>query len=202
MREPDNITQVADLYPDYMGFIFYQGSKRYVNDIDTEILNKIPSGVRKTGVFVDSSFEDITTAINKYNLDAVQLHGSESPELCKRLKQVGTEVIKAFGIDSDFDFTVLEKYGAVTDHFLFDTKTSLHGGSGKVFDWKVLEKYPCDKTYFLSGGLSLENIEEIQNIEDKRLYALDINSKFELNQGVKDFEKVKKAINYIRSKEK
>lgn len=202
MKEPDNIIQVADLKPDYMGFIFYPGSKRYVNDADTEILKKIPSRVRKTGVFVDSTFEDITAAIHKYDLDAVQLHGGESPELCKRLKQDGTEVIKAFGIDSDFDFTALEKYTAVTDHFLFDTKTSLHGGSGKVFDWKVLKKYTCDKTYFLSGGLSLENIEEIQKIEDKRLYAVDLNSKFELNPGVKDAEKVENAINYIRSKEK
>ncbi len=202
MREPENIAQVADLNPDYMGFIFYPGSKRYVSTIDTEILKKIPAGISKTGVFVDSSYEDIIAAMNKYNLDAVQLHGGESPELCKLLKQEGAEVIKAFGIDIDFDFTALEKYTAVTDHFLFDTKTSLHGGSGNVFDWKALEKYPYDKTYFLSGGLGLENIEEIQHIEDKRLYAIDLNSKLESKPGVKDVEKVKKAIHNIRSKEK
>ncbi|HCN83942.1 MAG TPA: N-(5'-phosphoribosyl)anthranilate isomerase [Sphingobacteriaceae bacterium] len=202
MREPDNISQVMDINPDYMGFIFYQGSKRYVNDIDSEALKKIPSGIRKTGVFVDSSFEDITAAINKYHLDAVQLHGEESPELCRRLKQEGIEVIKAFGINNDFDFTVLEEYTMVTDHFLFDTKTSSHGGSGKVFDWKSLEKYPYQTTYFLSGGLSLDNIEDIQHIEDKRLYAIDINSKFESEPGIKDVEKIKKAINYIRLKKK
>jgi phosphoribosylanthranilate isomerase len=201
MRDPENIAQVADLKLDYMGFIFYPGSKRYVNDISEEVLSKIPTETIKTGVFVDASFEDIVAAVNKYHLQAVQLHGNETPELCKQLKKEGLEVIKAFGVDESFDFDVLEEYTEVVDHFLFDTKTSLHGGSGKVFDWKSLNAYPYDKSYFLSGGLSLENIKNIEHIEDKRLYAIDINSKFELKPAVKDVEQVKKAIGYIRLKE-
>lgn len=202
MREPDNIAQVAELKPDYMGFIFYPESKRYVSDLDEGILNKIPAGIKKTGVFVNSSVEQLVSTINDYHLDAVQLHGSESPELCRNLKLEGVEVIKAFGLDPAFDFAVLEKYEDAADYFLFDTRTVAYGGSGITFDWKMLKNYSSEKPFFLSGGLSAENLKDIEHIDNKQLYAVDINSKFESEPGVKDIEKVRTAINYIRLKEK
>lgn len=199
MKEPVNIRQVTDLKPDYLGFIFYPGSKRHVGDINEEILDKISSGIKKTGVFVNAGFDEIFTIVKRYKLDAVQLHGDESAELCKELKDQGIEVIKAVGIDENFDFITLEPYLEAVDYFLFDTKTHIYGGSGEIFDWKLLEKYPYEMSYFLSGGISADNLAEIKLIGDQRLYAVDLNSKFEIKPGIKDVEKVKKAINYIRS---
>ena len=202
MMEPVNIQKVTDLKPDYLGFIFYPGSKRYVDKLGEEVINAIPPGIKKTGVFVDSSYKEILNNIKKNSLDAVQLHGNETAELCMALKKEGTEIIKAFGVDENFDFKTLEPYLEAVDYFLFDTKTSMYGGSGKIFDWKLLEQYPYKTSYFLSGGLSADNLSKIKHIEDQRLYAVDLNSKFETEPGIKDVKKLKRAVNYIRFKEK
>jgi len=199
MRHAENVREVADLKPDYLGFIFYKDSKRYVGDIDLNILNDIPSEIIKTGVFVNAGYDEIVGIARKYKLDAVQLHGYESPELSRKLKDQGLEVIKAFGIDEIIDFRILEPYLDAVDHFLFDTKVQGYGGSGKKFDWKLLEKYTYKVSYFLSGGISQENLSEIKHIEDERLYAVDLNSQFEMEPGIKDVEKVKEAIDYIRN---
>lgn len=193
MKEPFNILEVAALAPAYMGFIFYRGSKRYVADLSEDTLKALPSSIKKTGVFVDAKIEEVIDVVAVYGLVAVQLHGSESPEYCKTLKErlSGVEIIKAFGVDEAFDFERLSVYAETADYFLFDTKTEGHGGSGKTFNWDLLQKYTLDKPYFLSGGIGLETLHDLPKIADPRLYALDVNSRFELEPGLKDIKKLK-----------
>lgn len=200
MKFAANIAAVASLQPDYLGFIFYGQSPRFISDVSAELIKYIPSEIKTVGVFVNEDLEVVKKKVNLYQLKAVQLHGNEAPGYCADLKSTfgGIEVIKAFGVDEEFDFSILNVYNDVVDYFLFDTKTKAHGGSGKTFDWKILENYELNKAYFLSGGIDLEHAAAIKQIEDSRLYALDINSRFEVEPGVKDVEKVKAFITAIK----
>ena len=199
MKLAANVAAVAALRPDYLGFIFYDKSPRLISDVSAELIKYIPAEIKTVGVFVDEELDVVKKKINLYQLKAVQLHGSESPGYCAALKSIfgEIEVIKAFGVDEDFDFNVLKEYMDAVDFFLFDTKTKAHGGSGKTFDWKMLNNYKLDKPYFLSGGIDLQHAAAIKQIEDSKLYALDINSRFEVEPGVKDVEKVKAFINIL-----
>ncbi|MFD2244991.1 phosphoribosylanthranilate isomerase [Pontibacter ruber] len=202
MREPDNLKQIAALQPDYMGFIFYEGSKRYCEGIITpELLDELPASIKKVGVFVNESTEVILGTARKYKLDVVQLHGRETPRQCKELQEAGLEVIKAFSVDDSFVFENVLLYERYCDFFLFDTRGNNYGGNGTVFDWEILKGYLSDKPYFLSGGLNLENLKsrEFKKIWPKP-FALDVNSGFELEPGLKDVKKVKELINYIKEK--
>lgn len=193
MKLPSNIVEVAALGPAYMGFIFYKGSKRYIADLQAAVVKTLPSSIIKTGVFVDAPLQEVLDVIEIYGLNAVQLHGSEDEAYCEALHKAvpAMEIIKAFGIDEDFDFEQLNKYTGVVDYFLFDTKTEGHGGSGKTFSWDLLKQYTLDKPYFLSGGIGADTLAEVQNITDPRLYAVDVNSRFELEPGLKDITKLK-----------
>lgn len=191
MKHAANIAAVADLHPDYLGFIFYEKSPRYISEVSAELIKYVPQEIKTVGVFVDEDLETVKALAKKHYLKAAQLHGNESVDFCKAVKQTGMEVIKAFGIHADFDFSVLEDYETVVDYFLFDTQTPAHGGSGKVFDWTLLKNYQMDKPYFLSGGIDLNHANQIKEIKDERLYAVDINSKFELEPGLKDVDKLK-----------
>lgn len=196
MKFAANIAAVASLQPDYLGFIFYDKSPRFISDVSAELIKYIPSEIKTVGVFVNEDLEVVKKKVNQFQLKAVQLHGKESPEYCAALKTTfnSLEVIKSFGVDEDFDFVVLDNYAGVVDYFLFDTKTKAHGGSGKTFDWTILEGYKLDKPYFLSGGIDLEHAAAIARIEDSRLYAVDINSRFEVEPGVKEMEKIRAFI--------
>jgi phosphoribosylanthranilate isomerase len=192
MKYPDNILEVGSLLPDYMGFIFWQKSARYF-DGD---MPDLPKSIKKVGVFVNESISIIETKIAKYNLQAIQLHGQESVEFCSELKaksDPAIEIIKVFSADENFDFSVLKPYESVCDYFLFDTKGKLPGGNGITFDWKILEKYPSTKPFFLSGGIGIEEIKNIKEISKTNLplYAIDINSKFEIEPGLKDIKRLK-----------
>lgn len=155
-------------------------------------LQEVPESIKKTGVFVNSMTEDILNFANEYGLNAIQLHGSESPEQCRNLKGEGFEVIKVFGMgNDDFDFKQLDPYKLHVDYFLFDTKTKHHGGSGLAFDWEVMRQYDNEKPFFLSGGISLENIDQIRLLKDSNLYAIDVNSRFETAPGLKEIEKLR-----------
>ena len=190
MKFPENILEVSQLLPDYLGFIFYKKSKRY---FDGQI-PELPKSIKKVGVFVDESLEEIQIKIEKYNLDLVQLHGQESPEFCEKLYQKNQiEIIKVFSVDDDFDFEILKKYEQVCDYFLFDTKGKLHGGNGFTFDWKILKKYTSTKPFFLSGGIGLEEIEQLKLL-NLPLFAIDVNSKVEIEPGFKDIDLLKKII--------
>ncbi|KLT65438.1 phosphoribosylanthranilate isomerase [Pedobacter sp. BMA] len=195
-----NIAAVASLRPDYMGFIFYKQSPRMITDVSAELIKYIPSEIKSVGVFVNEELAVVKKKIQDYQLKAVQLHGQETVEYCEDLKNSFNqlEVIKAFGVDVHFDFRVLNGYQKVTDYFLFDTKTKAHGGSGKTFDWKILEHYTLDQPYFLSGGIDLEHAAAIAKIEDVRLYALDINSLFEVEPGIKNAGKIKEFITAVK----
>lgn len=194
MRDPDNIRAVMRYHPDYLGFIFYPASKRYVNELDRELLNSLED-VKRTAVFVNADLTTVKRALSTYGFEAVQLHGDESPDFCKEIQDEGVEVIKAFGIHSAFQWDVLEEYEAMVDYFLFDTQTPIYGGAGKTFEWSVLQNYPLEKPYFLSGGISPDNFEKAYRLSDERLYGLDLNSRFELSPGIKDINLLNTVLN-------
>jgi len=172
-----------------MGFIFYKPSKRYCGDtLSPEFVKSLPSSIIKTGVFVDEKEEEVLSIARTYNLQAVQLHGYESPEYCLSIKKEGFQVIKAFHIDEKFDWATLESYNGVADFFLFDTKTDLYGGSGQSFDWSLLKEYDAKVPLFLSGGIDERILEQLNTMP---VFALDINSKFEIEPGLKDVERIK-----------
>lgn len=207
MREPENIRELLELKPDYVGFIFYAHSKRFVGGFHADALASIFTSTKKTGVFVNETMDAMADKVIKYDLDAVQMHGDESAEFCrsfrKFLRKVQTEkhveIIKAFGVSEGFDFGILASYEDFVDYFLFDTKTTEHGGSGVSFDWSILENYHGRKPYFLSGGLSPDNIHGIKGIKDIRFYGVDLNSRFEIDAGVKDIDKLTSVFEIIRS---
>ena len=187
MKYPDNILEVGALLPDYMGFIFWEKSARYFNGEIPELIET----VKKIGVFVNQSQEEILEKVQKHNLKAVQLHGNETVEFLSELKKRlpnKVQIIKAFSADNDFDFEVLKPYEAVCDYFLFDTKGKLPGGNGTTFDWTILKKYKSEKPFFLSGGIGINELKAIEEISKSNLpiYAIDVNSKFEIEPGLKN----------------
>ncbi|MBQ4803666.1 phosphoribosylanthranilate isomerase [Aquimarina sp. MMG015] len=213
MKYQENIEAVAALQPDYLGFIFYEKSPRNFD----AIIPKIPDTIKKTGVFVDEPLNQVVLKTAKYGLKAIQLHGNESPEYCKALKEgelslpiiengieVGFEpynfeVWKVFSIKDQFDFEELKPYEGIVDYFLFDTKGKEKGGNGYTFDWSVLNNYNSSTPFILSGGIGLQEIENVKKIleTDLPIYGIDINSKFEIEPGLKninDLEKFKKLL--------
>jgi len=192
MKYPKNIETLTALNPDYMGFIFYPRSKRYMaGSLSSAFMKKIPESIKKVGVFVNDSFESIQFEVNRNNLSLVQLHGNEPPELCEKFKKKEIKVIKAFQIYPDFNFNQLEIFKKSCDYFLFDTLTPKYGGSGQKFDWDLLKNYDNEKPFFLSGGIDLEDAYKIRNINNLNIHAVDINSQFEISIGLKDIQKVK-----------
>lgn len=203
-----NTAEVATLQPDYLGFIFYEKSPRNFEGI----IPDLPKSIKKVGVFVDEAIDKILQKIEKYELDAIQLHGNESCDFCIELKKrchaeldslSQYEIIKVFSIKDEFDFSQLQPYKDVVDYFLFDTKGKLPGGNGYTFNWDVLKEYPSTKPYFLSGGIGLEEIDNVmsflQREESKYCYAIDINSKFEIKPGLKAVEKLEEFKKYVTS---
>jgi phosphoribosylanthranilate isomerase len=199
MRDPLNIKEIAEIKPDYMGFIFYAGSKRYAGEyVKPEIFSGVPEDIKKTGVFVDEDKQKILGIARIVGLNAVQLHGNENPDFCRELKASGLDVIKTFHVGDEFSFDSLKPYEDACDFFLFDTKSELIGGSGKKFGWELLDSYNIDKPFFLSGGIGPDDIIAIMSLKNKGLFALDINSRFETSPGIKDVEKVKAFIKEIK----
>ncbi len=199
MKYASNINSVATLAPDYLGFIFYPKSKRFVGlDFDRSDLSSLNPSIHKVAVFVNAYLNEVTEFSNIYGIKIVQLHGDEKPEFCSDLRLNKFKVIKAFGVNEDFDFSSLEAYQDSVDYFLFDTKTPEYGGSGKSFNWQVLNRYQLSVPFFLSGGLSLENIPEIQAIDHPQLFGVDLNSRFEKEPGVKNTELLAEAFKKLR----
>jgi len=194
MKYSQNITEIENLFPDLMGFIFYEKSKRFFNQPEINLNNK----VKRVGVFVNENIQEIKNKIKKYKLDYVQLHGEENVNFCNSL-QPFVKIIKVFKIDYNFNFKKTEEFEEVCDYFLFDTKSQLHGGSGKKFDWDLLKNYNCKKDFFLSGGIDISDIEEIKKIVNSYPIAgIDVNSKFELENLEKDKEKINLLIKKLR----
>lgn len=198
MKYPENILEVGALLPDYMGFIFWEKSARYFDGIIPEL----PKSIKKVGVFVNAPLNEILEKIKTHDLQAVQLHGDESVEFCESLKKNTPkliDVIKVFPILDTFDFGILNSYEKVCDFFLFDTKGKLPGGNGTTFDWKVLEQYPSTKPFFLSGGIGIEELDSINEILKTNLpiYAIDVNSKFEIEPGLKNIQLCRDALQCV-----
>lgn len=193
MREPENIRSlISEVNPDWMGLIFYSKSPRYVSDEKAAELKEFQ--VKKVGVFVNASEAEILRKVEQFGLSAIQLHGKESVEFVKDLsKKTDVELWKVISVGAEIDWKSMEGYLPFVSRFLFDTATAAHGGSGKRFDWKVLETYPFDKGFLLSGGLDEESAEEVLALRQQipQLQGVDLNSKFEDAPGVKNIEKLK-----------
>ena len=191
MKYIENIKSIADLSPDYLGFIFYAHSKRYF----TDTLPELPKHIKKTGVFVNEELAVVISLQKKHQLQALQLHGDESVAYIQELKSHisnKVELIKVVSIDDTANFEALIPFEKEIDYFLFDTKGKERGGNGIQFDWSVLKAYPFSKPFFLSGGIGPNDAESVKEIEKKGLpiYAVDINSKFEDKPGLKNSIKV------------
>lgn len=206
-----NPVEVSELRPDYLGFIFWEPSKRY---FDRTISDKL-AGAQRVGVFVDAAPEDIVLQLYEHNLDAIQLHGSEKPGYCNNLRELihsrhsqQIDLIKAFAIDEDFEFDVLKEYEVSIDFFLFDTRAELPGGTGRQFDWQLLRNYNLNKPYFLSGGIGPADADALKSFqrrpEAEFCHGIDVNSGFETEPGLKNIEALDsfmKEIGYLPEKE-
>lgn len=202
MRDSANIQLVAASEPDLLGFIFFEKSPRNVGEeLDAELLKSFPRTIKKVGVFVNAHPDLILKNVKKYNLDMVQLHGDELPDVCRNVRNRGISVIKAFRVDENFNFSRLNNYKPHCDYFLFDTKGEAFGGNGLPFDWSLLQRYDNEKPFFLSGGLNLESLDAIVALKNQglNLYGVDINSQFETSPGIKDVGKVQLFIQKVRA---
>lgn len=162
----------------HVGFIFYQDSKRFTE-------STLATDKKKVGVFVNAPLDYVQDQIEKHKLNAVQLHGSESPEYIRQLPK-SVSIIKAFGIADAKDLGVTEVYEGLPDYFLFDTKSEQHGGTGTAFNWQVLQDYNGDTPFILSGGIGPDSVEALKNFRHPKLAGYDLNSRFEIEPKIKD----------------
>lgn len=198
------LQQLEAMNIDFAGLIFYKESSRYVGEkLNKKDIKSADFDLKKVGVFVNPEMIEVLDAIDDYGLDIVQLHGDESPEMCEDLSSE-VEVIKAFRLRTDEKINIdklVEPYDAVCDYYLFDTaglKESF-GGTGQQFDWNVLSKAKIEKPFFLSGGIGPDDAERLKVFKHPDFFAIDINSKFEKEPGVKDMGmilKFKQALKY------
>ena len=193
MKYHENIVEISALQPDYLGFIFWEKS---IRNMDIESIPKIQPSIKKVGVFVDASIDEIRAKVNLFQLDIIQLHGNETIAFCKELKKLNIEIIKVFSINNFFDFSILKDFIPQIDYFLFDTKGKLPGGNGITFDWKILENYPYEKPFFLSGGIGKTEVDAIKDFFQtevaKKCIAIDVNSRFETKPAYKSEIKLRK----------
>lgn len=182
MRDSVNIRLVEQLPVQWMGFIFYPQSSRYVPAVP----EYLPQHQKRIGVFVDAPKDFILEKASLFGLHMLQLHGNETPEECRQLRQEARiPLIKAFGIHEDTHFSHILEYEGIADYFLFDTFCTTKGGSGKTFDHQLLENYKGNTPFLLSGGLGLDNIDDIRNFHHPQWVGIDLNSRFETSPAVK-----------------
>lgn len=222
MRDTENIRAVSELDIDMMGFIFWQKSPRFVMmissqagiipDYSEEELKKrkgeqspAANRVKRVGVFVDDMPQSIVTRVYNYNLDYVQLHGEESREMIENFRRTvdpdikpGIKIIKTISVGCKDDLQKCKDYVGVVDMFLFDTKCDNAGGSGEQFDWSILDEYDGDIPFLLSGGIGPDDAEKVKAFHHPQFAGIDLNSRFEIEPGVKDVEKLKKFISELK----
>jgi phosphoribosylanthranilate isomerase len=200
MRDESNINKLVMIAPDFIGFNFYQESARYVGkDFNPGIINSIPADIKKVGVFVKEDMDSVYEKCKTYSLDLAQLHGGETVDQCRELYSKGISLIKVFNVGNKFDFSVLDAFKQYCKYFLFDTTCKTYGGSGRKFNWDILEVYDNSKPLFLSGGIGIEDAELIKKLKNLSIHAVDINSRFETEPGIKDINKIKKFIQILKN---
>ncbi|WP_221420198.1 phosphoribosylanthranilate isomerase [Fulvivirga sp. M361] len=183
----DNIQEVIALAPDFVGFIFYPESPRYVGALEVGKIASMPESIKKIGVFVNEELPKVREIIHKYSLDLVQLHGHETVEYCKDLKTDGIGVIKVFSGNDLPSQELLQAYVPYIDYYLFDTRSENYGGTGQKFNWSQLEVLDLERPFFLSGGVDMDSIDHLKK-GTLSVYAIDVNSKFEMAPGLKDIK--------------
>lgn len=196
MRDRENIRDVAALHPDYMGFIFYEKSPRYVGS-EFVLPDNLDSSINRVGVFVNHTKAFIKEKLVAHRLNYVQLHGDEPVAFCEELKSEGVRIIKVFRVDQDFDFDNTKAFERVADFFLFDTKGKLYGGNAVPFDWGLLKRYNQSVPFFLSGGIHSGNAGELSALSSLNIHAVDINSGVEDQPGMKNINKISAIKNQI-----
>lgn len=196
MRDAQNIRELEVLKPDFMGFIFYPKSPRYV--ADSFNIPQLSENIEKVGVFVNETIENVLEFAEKFQLNYVQLHSHESPDYCKEIKQNGLKILKAFSVDDNSDFEQLKAFENVVDYFLFDTKGEGYGGHGTAFNWNILDKYTLNVPFFIAGGVSNDNIGLLLKYSHPMFRGVDVNSKYEISPGLKDIQALKKLFSKIR----
>jgi phosphoribosylanthranilate isomerase len=200
LSDPLNVKEIAETKPDFMGFIFFRGSSRYVGEEPDRLLFlNVPDMISAIGVFVNEDPLKIINLAKHSGLGMIQLHGTESPDYCRYLSASGLKIIKAFSVFKDFDFEKIKQYMPGCDYFLFDTKSEKPGGSGRKFNWEKLKEYSLDKPFILSGGIGPEDSDLIKSIENRGFFAVDVNSRFETATGIKDVALVKTFIRSIKN---
>ena len=195
MRDGDNIREAEQLSIDWMGFIFYPKSSRYVSEVPAYL----PTKCKRVGVFVDASTDEIIKKIHDFSLDIIQLHGNESPEQISHLLSLTSHlsIIKAFNIATAEDLKSTASYTGLADYFLFDTKGPSVGGNGEKFDWSVLSNYEGDTPFLLSGGIGPDDAARVSSFRHPKCVGIDLNSKFESSPAFKDVTTLSRFLNEI-----
>lgn len=195
MRDTGNVQALAAMDVRYIGFIFYPNSKRYTENPPPR---EITGPLKRVGVFVDANIREIIRNIATHDLDVLQIHGQENPKYCFELKQrAHASIWKAFRVDETFDFSQLEAFEDVVDAFLFDAKGAQPGGNGIRFDWSLLDQYQGTTPFLLSGGIEPASVASIRELTHPRLIGVDLNSRFELEPGLKDIQKLQNFIDEL-----
>lgn len=201
MKERANIEEIAALKPDYMGFIFYRNSPRFVGERFN--LDWFQYDIKKVGVFVNQPLEEVVDLATYNCLDVVQLHGSEGIAYCEILSERKPElkIWKSFSVYPGFDLAEMEAYRDATDAYLLDTKDELLGGSGRSFDWEILKKLDGSKDIVLAGGIGPENIEKVLGLKGQgiKIAVVDVNSKTETSPGIKSILLAEEVINKVHA---
>lgn len=199
MCRRENISQIAALGPDMMGFIAYPPSPRnFPGLLSPDDLSVLPPSVVPVLVTVDCDPNEVIRLVDRYGFRAVQLHGGESPQLCEFYRSAGLKVMKAISVGSAADLIGCGDYSDAVDLFVFDTKSPSAGGSGKKFDWGILDSYTLEIPFLLSGGIGPDDIPRLKSLTHPSLAGFDLNSRFEISPGVKSVEQLKDFINEIR----
>jgi phosphoribosylanthranilate isomerase len=199
MREPGNIREVSGLNPDFMGFIFYPGSKRYAGRLSPVTVKGLPTGIKKVAVFVNATREEVHSTCKAYSIRILQLHGNEPPEVCRAFREEGFQVIKAFRVGRGLDLREMEKYNESCDLVLLDSSAEGYGGTGQKFNWRHLGDYRSPLPFFLSGGIGANDADRIRQLDVPQLYGVDLNSRFEVKPGMKNSRELETFIRKIRT---
>jgi phosphoribosylanthranilate isomerase len=199
MKDPLNRAKLESLPIDFFGFIFYPQSKRFIGNPDSDQFRElIKTTKKKVGVFVNETAEKILEIARKASFTHIQLHGDETPQVCKLISENGFKTIRAFRIDKQSDFNETLKYEGIADFFLFDTKAGFPGGTGKKFEWKLLNDYRGTTPFFLGGGINPDDSNMIRSLIHPQFYGVDLNSGFENYPGFKNFAALARFIDELQ----